>query len=98
MLCASVLSRYACTVRGWLLMVVGLVIGADTFRAGHQRAFHRRDRRNERTSACTSRSDELLPIRSRSIFRILLSGRLATLDAWGFSVDQGFLGQVQRVA
>jgi hypothetical protein len=98
MLADSVLSRYVCTVRGWLLMVVGNLIGAGSVLAGHQREFHRRDHRNARTSVCTSRNGELLPIRSRSIFRILLSGRCATLDVSGFSVDQGFQAQDRLAA
>ena len=65
MLADSVLSRYVCTVRGWLLMVVGNLIGADKAPIGHRREIRRRAHRILSTLICISCSDELQPMETK---------------------------------
>ena len=97
MLADSVLSRYVCTVRGWLLMVVGNLIGADTFQAGRRRSVRFRDRRFLSKPSCIVRSDGIRHLETKRIVRNCRRGTCASQQSAGFSEDQDLQEQALPV-
>ena len=97
MICASVLSRYACIVRGWVLIVVGSLIGADTFQAGRRRYVRFRDRRFLSKPSCIVRSDGIRHSETRRIVRTRRQGTCASQQNEGFLEDQDFQEQALQV-
>ena len=97
MLTDAVLSRYACTVRGWVLMVVGSLIGADTFQAGRRRSVRFRDRRFLSKPSCIVRSDGIRHSETKRIVRNCRRGTYASQQNEGFLEDQDFQEQALLV-
>ena len=78
-------------------MVVGLLIGADTFRAGHQRSSRFRARRCVSKPSCIVRSDGIRHSETKRIVRNCRRGTYASQQNEGFLEDQDFQEQALLV-